>query len=160
MALLIWLSSCETPEVQRPPLTNGDQIQNRDVPDDCEDCPVSDCCCSVEYLSGPSMNVWICGSTTGLSNIDCGPVQTGSCYEIEGYILPFEVESQNPFGFYCMAKNSSFYIQNRNTSGSGTAIRITCQAGQIGAQSDDITLGPGNSAFYTVNGDCEIHECD
>jgi hypothetical protein len=84
----------------------------------------------------------------------------GNCYEIQGYILPLELDEMTEFGYFCMAEISSFYIQNRNTSGGTTDLRISCQAGQIGPQSVDVTLGPGNSAFYSVNEICEIALCN
>lgn len=160
LAIITWFVSCESPEVQKPLVLENNRIQNRNVPDDCNDCPVTDCCCSVEYLAGNSVTLWLCGTTTGLSNIECGPIQPGNCNEIEGYILPLSVGTTDYFDSFCMAENTSFYIQNRNTSGGSTDLRITCQSGQIGPQSVDVALSPGNSAYYTVNGDCEIHSCD
>jgi hypothetical protein len=96
--------------------------------DDCTDCPMTDCCCEVGLLDGPNVDLYICGSTTDLTNIECGPVQVGSC-EIEGFILPITLTSLSTLGFFCMAENSAFYIQNRNVSGDPSNLRISCQSG-------------------------------
>jgi len=158
--LVTVLFSCEKADLQKSIPIDQAKIQNRDVPDDCDDCPVTDCCCGVQYLSGASVNLWLCGTSVPTTSIDCGPTQPGTCYEIEGFILPFTVSNQDQFKYFCMSENNSFYIQNRNTSGFATTVRITCQAGQLGPQSVDVELGPGNTAYYSVNDECEVHACN
>ncbi len=159
-SLVLTTVGCEKADLQKSIPFDQAKIQNRDVPDDCDDCPVTDCCCGVEYLSGASVNLWLCGTSVPTTSIACGPSQPGNCFEIEGFILPFNVNNSDQFKYFCMSEDNSFYIQNRNTSGGSTTIRITCQAGQLGPQSVDVELGPGNSAYYSVNDECEVHACN
>ena len=151
---------CEKTDLQKSLPNDQVKIQNRDVPDDCEDCPVTDCCCGVEHLSGPFATLWLCGTSVPTTSIACGPSQPGTCFEIDGFILPFSVSMNDQFKYFCMTEDNSFYIQNRNTAGASTTIRITCQAGQLGPQSVDVELGPGNTAYYSVNDECEVHACN
>jgi hypothetical protein len=160
VSFILGTVGCEKADIQKSLPNDQVKIQNRDVPDDCEDCPVTDCCCGVELLSGQNATFWLCGTSVPTTSIDCGPTQPGTCYQIQGYILPFLVTSTDQFKYFCMSEDNSFYIQNRNPSGGSTTIRITCQAGQLGPQSVDVELAPGNTAYYTVNDECEVHACN
>ena len=157
MISLLLISACEKAELQNSTVAQK-PIQPRDVPDDCEDCPVLDCCCAVGWLSGPPVDLYLCGTTTGLSGIECGPVQVNGC-EIEGFILPFSVDQNNPLGYFCMSPNSALYVQNRNTMGTATGLRVSCHVGVFGPDSEDILLSPGNTSYLAIDGSCGIALC-
>ena len=148
--------SCDNTEVQKSIIDNL-PIEPR--VDDCTDCPMTDCCCSVGLLDGDDVELYICGSTTDLTNIECGPVEVGNC-EIEGHILITTITSLSPIGYFCMTENSAFYIQNRNTSGNPSTVRITCQAGQVGYQSIDIELSPMETEYVICGEGCRVDECE
>jgi hypothetical protein len=157
---LMLTTSCEKADIQKLSTTDNKQLELRNVPDDCSDCPGSDCCCAVRYLEGDPIDIHLCGTTTGVSGIECGPVVVGNC-TIEGFILAFSLDENNmPIGYFCMAENTAFYIRNRNTSGNPTKVRVSCQANQFGPQSVDVTLSPGQTEYYAVNGDCEVDKCE
>ena len=157
MISLLLLSACEKAEMQNS-VTNKKPIDLRNVPNDCNDCPPADCCCAVGWLSGPAVDLYLCGTTTGLTGIECGPVQVNNC-EIEGFILPFSVSSTNPLGYFCMSPSTALYGQNRNTSGNATSLRVSCQVGVFGPDSEDIVLSPGNTSYLSIDGSCGIALC-
>jgi hypothetical protein len=157
MISLFVFSSCEQTELQRSTSNTDEKINTRT--DDCDDCPMGDCCCFIQWVSG-NMVIQLCGTTgSRLSTTECEFEDVGTCIDvIDGYILgPFDINSGERRKLFCMGQNTSFSIHV--LSGSGT-IQITCQA-------DDTTspqtvtlnvLGP-NKYFYTANGDCELANC-
>lgn len=149
---------CEKTEIHKTLNADSNQIEVREV-DDCTDCPVADCCCSVTLLSGPDVQLELCGtSSPTLTTMTCGPIGTDLCNDISGYIEIVQIESGDPTGLFCVAKNTPFGIIS--STGAAT-VRVTCQVGQTNPQSVNITLNtPGAKPYWQVNGDCELEPCE
>ena len=130
-----------------------------DRADDCGDCPVDDCCCGIEILSGglPQADIVLCGTSDGTDN--CGPVSPGGgCPTISGGGQSFTLNiSTNPRHIFCISKNAAFEIGNLE-SGS-IRIRITCQAELTNPQDSILTIPATSKVYYQTNGDCEVDPC-
>ena len=149
--------SCDKSDLQKSLSNDDSKLTTRT--DDCEDCPVNDCCCSIEYVSGNGVQIEVCG-TTGpeIGTSTCGPIDIGSCITISGYYWgPFYVDFSNNKYLFCMAENSSFMI---NALAGSTSVKITCQEGLLAPQTVTPTLTVFNRYYYTVNEDCELEACN
>lgn len=155
--LLAFNYACEKADLQKSSTVDDVKIENRDVPDDCEDCPVDDCCCLVQMTQG-SATLDLCGTSSPLfSTTACGPTIAGGC-TISGYLLTtFLDASGSPSSYhFCMAKGTPFYIQSSHIA----TARITCQAGAANPQTVSVTFNtPGGKAYYSVNESCELVPC-
>ena len=152
MTSMFFLQSCETAEIQRSSVKGDLLIEPRNI-DDCEDCPVDDCCCAIAILTGPFLDIDLCGtSTPNKPSTPCSST-IGSC-NISGFIFTLPtLNSTNTIEYFCVPVNGSFYVRSSQT---GSA-RITCQAGQAGYQSVDVSF-PATRGF-TTNGLCELGGC-
>lgn len=155
MSSVLFIMACEKAEV-----TNSSaKIEPRsDCVDDCNDCPVNDCCCSITITEGGETDLILCGTTDPcLSTTACRPAEAGNCI-ISGYTIEMTLNSAGvATGLFCVDPNSPFYIQSSNN----VSARITCRVGQSPPQGVNVTFNtpPNNKAYYTVNGDCEISSC-
>ena len=151
---LILSLGCDKADIQKSLPKDDPKLTSRT--DDCEDCPVNDCCCAVVLTGGvtPPATVTLCG-TDGprLSTTECGPIEAGAC-TIMGYTLDRTLTSGSPRGFFCMAPNTAFCLQGPVNA----QLSITCQVGQTSPQTVNVTLG-ASKVYYTVNGDCELVSC-
>src|SRR5688572_28623998 len=104
---MLMISACEKSEIHK----STSVIEDRsDCVDECTDCPLEDCCCSIELTSMNSINLTFCGVTDPcLSSIPCGPTTVNGC-TISGYELYSTLTSMNPTTLFCVDKNSAFYI--------------------------------------------------
>ena len=154
---MLMISACEKAEIQNS-TTSTKPIEARDhCVEECADCPVNDCCCSITLTEGSSVDLELCGTTDPcLSTMSCGPTEAGDCM-IEGYILNLTLTTGTPTEFFCVGKNTPFYI----TAGSPASARITCRVGQSPPQFVTAVFNspPNDKAYYKVNGDCEIASC-
>lgn len=159
MTSLFVISACEKAEIQKPLTMNVSPIDSRSS---CSHCPISDCCCSVEFVSGGPFIFSLCGSThTGLSTTPCGPFEIpgmAGCPDVTAsyYQGPFNISSSAGPEIFCVPTNASFMLQSSSGSGS---VRITCQHGQASPQSVTPTITSPNKYFFTTNGDCELSGC-
>ena len=151
MALMM---ACEQADVQRTSISDNEKIQKRDVPDDCDDCPVGDCCCLVTLVNGTSpASLSFCGTDDpDLSTTEC-EAGAGNC-SIFGYTILRMISNLSPNCFFCMQPNTSFCLQGS----SGAQLAITCQYGQLHPQTIYLTLG-SNKVYYSVDGNCELEDC-
>jgi hypothetical protein len=157
MISLFVFSSCEQTELQRSTSNTDEKINTRT--DDCDDCPMGDCCCFMEWVSGGPMSIQLCGTTgSRLSTSECEFTDVGSCFDVaNGYILgPFTV-TMGTKQLFCMGENSSFCIHV--LSGSGT-IKFTCQAEDTSPQTITLNVSAPNRYFYSADGDCELADCN
>jgi len=153
MIFLFISTSCEKSDL----INSNTKITTRShCVDDCTDCPVDDCCCSITATSGGAVALTFCGVTDPcLSSIPCSAT-AGTCtisgYELYGGINFGGVQTE----LFCVRKGSAFSIQP--TSGSGTA-RMTCQLGQTNPQTVNITWNSPNKVYYSVDNSCVLTSC-
>ena len=152
--------SCEKSEIQKVVKSNK-HIEGRSCVDDCSDCAVDDCCCSITLLSQPSgtIQIGLCGTSSPcLSTIACQAGSLGMCADISGFEEPFSFTSQFETKMFCVPQGASFGITN---TGTGTpTMRLTCQVGQVTPQTVTITLNtPPDKPFWQTNGSCELIKC-
>jgi len=148
-----FFSACDKAEIQK----SVAKIESRsDCVDECDDCPVDDCCCAITLTDGFTTNLIFCGVTDPCLSTQACSVEAGSCV-ISGYELYSALSSvSNPTELFCVNKNSAFYI----LSSANVSARITCQLGQANPQYVNVTFNtPNNKAYYVVDGDCTISNC-
>jgi hypothetical protein len=151
MACLFFIPSCDTGEIHKSESKADLLIEPRNI-DDCEDCPVDDCCCAVAVLEGP-VDIDLCGTSTPNKPSTLCSQTIGAC-NISGFIFTLPTLSiSNPIEYFCMPVNGSFYLRSSHTG----KVRVTCQSGQVGYQSIDVDL-PATRGF-TVSGSCIIGGC-
>ena len=158
---LFLITSCEKAEIQKSLVTTNGKVQARedDCVDDCEDCPVNDCCCAITLLSNTEpAGLVLCG-TTGpcVSERTCDVDELDLCEDIEGFELDIALLNQFSTVLFCVPENTPFGI----ISSDGThLVRITCQLGQTNPQSVIITLNsPPAKPYWETNGSCELTSC-
>jgi hypothetical protein len=151
MTSIALLTACEKADIQKPVVDNQ-PIVPRGPAIDCEDCPVEDCCCAVELIDLGPVSFELCGTSS--PNVITTPCSDtwGNC-SISGFLLPYTIMNLYDLELFCMPLGSSFRIKSTPLSGSGT-VRITCQYGQLGSVSEDVTF-PGQAFFY-VDEECVI----
>lgn len=157
MTSMLLILACEKAEIQNH--TNSTKsIEARDhCVEECADCPVDDCCCSITLTEGNNVTVELCGTTDPcLSTTACGPSEAGDC-EISGYTISFLLTSGNPTELFCVDKNTAISIKANAVS----AARVTCRVGQSPPQSVTAVFNnpPNDKVYYKINGDCEIADC-
>jgi len=136
---------------------NNKQLDSRTVPA-CANCPIDDCCCSVEiYPTNQSVNLRFCGTSDGASGCtDSGP---GNCSSISGGGQTISLDPNNIRKLFCMSHNDAFSIQNITGLGVGATIVLSCQHDLTHPQTDTITIADTGKAYFATNGSCVIAEC-
>ena len=160
MVSLLAISACEKAEIQQSAKSNK-HIEGRSCVDDCSDCAVNDCCCSITILDDPGqgVNIGLCGTSSPcLSTTACEAESVGNCADIDGFEEPFSFTSQFETKMFCVPQGSSFGITN---TGMGTPrFSLTCQVGQFNPQTVTIQLNsPPAKPFWETNGSCELTSC-
>lgn len=147
---MLMICACEKTEIQKSVST----IEERsDCVDECTDCPIDDCCCAITLTSQNSLNLIFCGVTDPCLSTQACYAEAGNCV-ISGYELNATVTQASPTQFFCVAKNSPFYIL---ASAAGTA-RITCQVGQANPQTVNVSFN-SDKVYYTADNNCELTSC-
>ena len=156
MTCMFISTSCDKSEIQKPAL----QIEARDhCIDDCEDCPVDDCCCVVELLSVGPATLHFCG-TTGpcLSTMACGASGLGNCPDLSGFRETITLQNTSDRDLFCVSKNAPFGVSA--PIGSTPTIRIHCQPGMINPPWVTIQLNtPPNKPYWSTDSDCLLTSC-
>jgi hypothetical protein len=154
-SFLLAVVGCEKVEVQKSLPNDNANIEARG--DDCTNCPPEDCCCRVSLNGTTSASLVFCGTTNPeWSATECSVDLVSPCPDISGYYWFTNLSSSsNPDEFFCVAENSSFMIGVVSAAN----LTLTCQYGQLGAQSINISLGAGEKLYYTADSDCELSEC-
>jgi hypothetical protein len=127
--------------------------------DDCNDCPVDDCCCYVELDGSTSAVLTFCGTTNpDISSTVCGPIaMQDPCPDVSGYYWNTTLNSfSNPNEFFCVAKQSSIMIGVGNAP---TNLTLTCQYGQISSQVLNLSLSANEKLFFTADANCGLSTC-
>ncbi|HLF64282.1 MAG TPA: hypothetical protein VI603_11040 [Saprospiraceae bacterium] len=124
--------------------------------DDCSDCG-SDCCCFIELDGDDAASIHFCGTTDG-----AGACMHSECGGITGGSQLITLSVGTPRKLFCEALNSSFRIKNWSTTDEADII-ISCQAEDGTPQTIMVHLNvagtPGDTFFYSTNGDCELDDC-
>ena len=151
------LISCEKAEILKSSVKDDKTITLRT--DDCDDCPVNDCCCEIVVTSG-SVTLEICGTTGNrLSTNSCGPVTNppGSCNPVPStYYLGPIILGMGGSQIFCVPVNSTIMF---NVTSGNANVDITCQKGQSTPQTVSTSFSLGNRYFFGTDGDCVIGPC-
>jgi hypothetical protein len=152
--LAMFIVGCENSEFTKKISSPDQPIELR--AEDCEDCPVNDCCCSVEMTAGLSMELVFCG-TTGpfLSSSEC-EFDIMGCNLITGYYEYHTITSVDPKYFFCVSPGTGFSIGSTSGNASFT---VTCQEGDLDPQSENFNISGPQRHYFTVNGGCEVGPC-
>jgi len=158
---LFMITSCEKAEIHKSLVTINGEVQARedDCVDDCEDCPINDCCCSVQLLSIGSTTLDFCG-TSGpcVSTMACGFSGLPFCPDISGFLETITLTGQFSSALFCVPQNSQFGITS--ATGGTPQIRLTCQVGQPSPQFVTITLNsPPPKPYWSTGSDCSLTSC-
>ena len=126
---------CDKAELQKLVVDNQPVVP-RGPALSCEDCPVDDCCCAVQLVTGSGVSFELCGTSS--PNVITTPCSDtwGNC-PISGFLLPYSLNVPPDLEVFCMPLGSSFRIKSTSGSGTGT-VRITCQYGQGATISEDV----------------------
>jgi len=157
---LLIITSCEKAEIHKSLVTTNDEVQARedDCVDDCDDCPVNDCCCSIQLLSLGSTTLGFCG-TSGpcVSTMTCGLSGLPFCPDINGFVETISLIGQSSTVLFCVPQNSQFGI----ISATGApVVRLTCQIGQTSPQFVTIQLNtPPAKPYWSTDSDCLLTSC-
>ncbi|HZV69615.1 MAG TPA: hypothetical protein VFG10_08725 [Saprospiraceae bacterium] len=151
---IMMTTACERTDLQKSSINNNEKITPRI--DDCGDCPPEDCCCGVQMLSSGSPTLRLCGTTSPDNTMfTCGPTFVGEC-EIGGFILILPLSGLGDKEGFCMAQNTAFSIVSTAT----VSVRITCQYDLTSPQHQDVILTANTPQYFSVNGDCEVNDCE
>ncbi len=160
MTCLFYIS-CEKTGIQttETEISDEQKISTRTV-EDCEDCPVDYCCCSIELWSGTEVaNLQTCGFSNG--TYECGTFDPpGNCSDFHGFGDDFILEESpgNPRVIVCKEENGFFRIYN-NTNAQ-IVIRMTCQADVTVPVFVLITIPAFSFVYYSTDGSCLLSECE
>ena len=151
--------SCEQNELQKnekPDTTLP--VTPRTPVEDCEDCPVDNCCCVIEILFGGPSNLLFCGVYSGMAGSTCGTFTPPSpCATVSGISTTIPLNLMNPTrGLFCLPTGGSFRLEN---TGQEITIRITCQYGDITPDWEYIVLEEDEVLFFDSNSGCFLVEC-
>ncbi|HQW02275.1 MAG TPA: hypothetical protein PLR30_07355 [Saprospiraceae bacterium] len=144
-------ASCEKNEPQMKADTIL-PITSRTV-EDCDDCPIDNCCCVVEVLDpNDTYTFQLCGVYTGMFGSTCGPFTPGSpCGTVSGISTSITLSSAVPRAFFCIATGGSFRILK--TMGNGVTLRISCNADETNP--DWFPFNIGDTPLYYYVQDCD-----
>jgi len=154
---LLWLTySCEKSADQTT--TNkvalNEQLGTRTPLDLCEDCPVGCCCCGIENVSPPAYTLNVCGLCEG--DYHCGPYSPGTpCSTFSGLGKDIMFTSIHVHEIICIEPGASFRIYN--PSGTLTVyFRFSCQYDVTNPSFTNVSLTPGQSKYFHLDGDCIV----
>ena len=158
LMIACFIISCDNTDIPIHQTRDGQIFETRT--DDCEDCPLNDCCCGIQWLSGSmGLSVQFCGTSgSRLSTETCEADPPSPCSQITGYLFgPVSLNFGTPKQGFCMNPGDSFVIY---VSGIGTpSFRITCQDDVGMPQSVTVNLTGGFRYYFDTNGSCEVAPC-
>ena len=138
----MYMTACEKAEIQNATATIDTRTE---CVDECADCPVEDCCCSITLTEGTGANLTFCGvSDPCLSTMACY-AEADACI-ISGYELYADISTSDRVELFCVRKNTPFYILSDNV----VTARITCQQGYLNPQTVSITGTSKNPSHIYV----------
>ena len=151
---MFMITACEEIELQK----SQQKIEARDhCIDDCNDCPVDDCCCVIEALSGNLVNLTWCGvSDPCVSSTPCSGSAGGCNISGSEFYGTINYGAADYTELFCVPKGRAFYVQP-GIGQTGTA-RMTCQLGQANPTYVNITWN-GNKVYYSTGNDCSLTSC-
>jgi hypothetical protein len=147
-----WMS-CEKADLQK---ASKDDKSITERTDDCENCPIDDCCCAVELNGSSAADLIFCGTHSGIGLCNF-PNPPGPCSAFSNGGTHFSLNSSTPYGVFCMVKGNSFSIYN-NAVGS-VSVKVSCQHDQTHPQTLTVTIPGGTYYYFLNNSDCELTQC-
>lgn len=151
--------SCEQSELQTTEKADTTlPVIPRTPVEDCEDCPVDNCCCVVELISGSEANLLFCGVYSGMAGSTCGSFSPPSpCATVSGISSTINLYSTSPTrSLFCLSAGGSFRLEN---IGASVLIRITCQYDDITPDWENIELDEDEVLYFDSNAGCFLVGC-
>jgi hypothetical protein len=158
MISFISILGCEKAEIQGTSNSQNNKVSAR--MDECDDCPVEDCCCAIELrnVSIGTANLRICGTSDGTGSCSY-PSPPSPCIAISGGGQATGLlNSSDPKHLFCMDPGNSLCIEN--LSSSPADIWLTCQNDIVMPQRIAITIPANETVCFATNGSCEVELCD
>src|SRR5690606_631309 len=137
--------------------------------EDCEECPVEDCCCTILYPSNiplDTFDLYFCGTTSpSITTTPCAISGIGNCPDISGsYIEIIELGGMINRAQFCAALGQTFGITNLPVAPqppiTSLVVGITCQSGETSPQTIYVDLmDPAAKAYFTLLNNCILETC-
>ncbi len=154
---ILMTTSCERTDIQKSSTNQSGLISPR--ADDCEDCSVGCCCCSIEALNPLPMSLSFCG-TCDDGALLCGPFSPASpCSTFSGVVKSINFTSSHTRDVFCVPEGGSFRILN-TTSGQTVTFRFTCRPDETPPTYINVTLKPDEFKFFHNDGSCIAAGCN
>lgn len=160
MTSIFLFFSCEQSELQTKVKADDTiPLTNRSGLEDCEDCPIDDCCCVVEILSGSSVDILFCDVYSGKSGSTCGTFTPAApCGTISGISTTISLDMNlAPRSLFCVPPGGSFRMLKTMPAGN-VLVRITCQYNQVNPDWENVPLST-NPVYFYVDGECTLLGC-
>lgn len=156
MIALFVFGACENTDQHASILTDKIQIDPRTV-DDCEDCPVDYCCCTILSLEITTIDISVCGFSNG--DYLCGVYTPGgNCSQFSGIGEDITFTPPSNLRVYlCKEKNGVFSIFNAESF--TVSVRLSCQVDITNPQFININIPAHSFVFFSTNSDCELEQC-
>jgi hypothetical protein len=151
--------SCEQSELQTTEKADTTlQVTPRTPVEDCEDCPINNCCCVVEILADGPASLLFCGVYSGMAGSTCGTFTPPSpCATVSGVSSTISLNLMSPTRqVFCLPTGGSFRLEN---TGADVTIRITCQYDEVNPDWEYIILDADEVLFFDSNTGCFLVEC-
>lgn len=146
-----WMS-CEKADIQK---SSKDDTLITTRTDDCENCPIDDCCCAVELNGSSSADLLLCGTDNYIGLCSVSP--PSPCSAISNGGVHLSLNSSTTYGVFCMVKGNSFSVYNNG--GGSASLKVSCQHDQAHPQTVTFSIGAGNYAYFLNNSSCELSQC-
>ncbi|HXR82349.1 MAG TPA: hypothetical protein VN763_15595 [Saprospiraceae bacterium] len=156
---LLWLTySCEkADQTTTSNVALNGQLESREVAS-CDQCPIGDCCCSVELLNHSLMvTLRFCGTSDGATG--CTASGPGACSSISGGGQTLTLDNTHFRRLYCMNPGDAFSITNLGPS--PLSIILTCQHDLTNPQKDTVSIavGTANTLYFDTDTGCAVAQC-
>jgi hypothetical protein len=156
ISFVMLIYSCEKAYLQK---SSKEETVLTPRTDDCDNCPIDDCCCAVELAgTSTSATLELCGTSSGIGLCSITPDPPSPCSPISGGGIHIVLGTGHTYEPFCMGKGNSFSIHN--ISGFPVTIKLSCQHDMVHPQTVTITIANGGYYYYVTNSSCEITECD
>lgn len=152
---------CEKADLQKSVPDTTTQLDTRG---DCDECPgANECCCIIEWLSGSETGEFsICGTSDG-DAVTCTASSTceNDIDGLEHTFFELNSNSGHTYEKFCMDEGMAFKILRTDAGGQGTVyVRVSCTPNQGSPQWKLVSFTADGRAFFDVDEDCLLTECN
>jgi len=152
---VFWMSCEKADQVTTSTVAQNEQLTSREVAS-CDQCPVGDCCCSVESIPHSAMlSLRFCGTSDGTPGcMGSGP---GACSSISGSAQTISLSGTGFRKLFCLNPNDAFSVTN--ISGLTATIILSCQHDLTNPQKDTITILNTGIVYFDSDNSCALTQC-